>query len=418
LSITVIPTSSNLHQPVLDAIIQSSRRWQQLELGSLRFDSNVWKKIISLSTDDLCMLRELRLHSTRSLEWAEDLWFESGLFAAHGLRSISIGDIHHISVFPTGIPPNWKNLNHLFIHAPISLGLANQLLSHCCNLVACVIVIAMSWDNQGWGQGWDYNQGWDDQRVHNPPIILSSFCLPHLDFLSLQGDPTICSQLFRHIDAQALRILHCNGQFPTTIEASGLFNFLSTIPSLKMLMMDCENIIGDNPLECGTLLPSVTHLVIGPSPKHLYSYSSAFPGPYPQTAELLTALYEIKHQYFPHSPPTVLFPSLEVLEAYYIRTLTDATLLELIIARIDATKSNPETVSKLRKVVVQFSRPREIDIVPEALAYAQAAGIQLELELTYVTGQSFSREWSPSFGLTGKDGTSWKYSSYDACFDM
>jgi hypothetical protein len=416
LSISIIPTSSNFHQQPLDAIIQSCRRWQQLELGSLRFDSNVWKRIISLSTDDLCMLRELRLHSTRNSEWAEDLWYESGLFAAQGLRSISIGDIHQINVFPTGIPPNWKNLNHLFIHTPIELGLANQLLSHCCNLVACAIGIVMPWSNYGW------DQGWDNQVVHNhpptAPVTLSSLSLPHLDFLSLQGDPTACNQLFHNIETQSLRILHCNGQCPTTLEASGLFNLLQRINSLEILMIDCENITGDNPLKFGTLSPSVKHLILGPSPKHRYTYSSGFPGSHPEPpVEFMTALYELQHQYSPHSEPTVLFPSLEVLEAYHIRTVTDATLLELIIARIDATRSNA-SVSKLKKVLIEFSRPRQTDIVPEALAYAQAAGIELELELTYVTGQSFGQEWSPSFGLTGKHGTSWMYSSYDSCFDM
>lgn len=55
-------------------------------------------------------------------------------------------------------------------------------------------------------------------------------------------------------------------------------------------------------------------------------------------------------------------------------------------------------ISKLRKVVVHFSRTGERDIVPEALAYAQAAGIGIELELKYQEELSGS-----AFGLSKQD---------------
>jgi hypothetical protein len=38
--------------------------------------------------------------------------------------------------------------------------------------------------------------------------------------------------------------------------------------------------------------------------------------------ELITALYEMKHQYSPDSAPTVFFPSLEVFEVYDILGVT------------------------------------------------------------------------------------------------
>jgi hypothetical protein len=64
-----------------------------------------------------------------------------GLLTFPGLRSIFIADIHQTNAFSAGTPLNWKNLNHLFIHSPILLGLANQILSCCCNLVACLLEI-------------------------------------------------------------------------------------------------------------------------------------------------------------------------------------------------------------------------------------------------------------------------------------
>ena len=68
------------------------------------------------------------------------------------------------------------------------------------------------------------------------------------------------------------------------------------------------------------------------------------------------------------------------------------------------TKLNNE-VSKLKKVFVEFLRTRQTDIIPEALAYAQAAGMKLELYLMYIPMvlkvKESSTIWSPSFGLMG-----------------
>ena len=157
-------------------------------------------------------------------------------------------------------------------------------------------------------------------------------------------------------------------------------------------MIDCAIINGDIPLlKCGSLFPSLKHLVLGPSAEH---HAFPFPPPFHYGSECMTALY----QHFPDSAPAALFPSLEVLEAYHIYFMTDAALLEFIIARIDATRLDA-SVSKLRKVLIQFSRPRQIDIVPDALAHAQAAGVELELELTYVEPFPISPS-RPSFRYT------------------
>ena len=398
LSITLMPTGDPIsHPPLLDAILQSSRRWQQLELGYLSPDSEVSNRLLSLSADDLCMLRELRLHSLQSstinME-TEDLWYQSGLLTAQGLRSISIADIHQTSAFIAGIPPNWKNLNHLFIHSPVLLGLANQILSCCCNLVACLLEIAGQWD--------------DFDTISNATTPLPSF--PRLTFLSLQGDLTGCSQLFGKIEAPSLRILDYQGCFPNEYEEFGLLNLLQSIDSLESLRIDHHNLTGNNALKYYTLLPSVTHLVLGRSPKRRYRH---FPShyAYPEHFTLIKTLYEFRHQFSPDSAPTVLFPSLEVFEAYDISSVPDKMLLEFIMARIDATRSNPG-VSKLRKVLVEFSRTIHTDIVPEALAYAQAAGIELELDLRYYTGKELDVSLSPSFGLS-MDDVSWVYPLYD-----
>ena len=411
LAITLMPASDPVsHPPLLDSIIQSSRRWQQLEFGPpLSPESDVLARLLRLSPDDLCMLRELRIHSlyssasSYSQDVQEDLWYQSGLLTAPGLRSISIANIHRINAFPAGIPPNWKNLNHLFIHSPISLGLAHQILTYCCNLAACLLEI-IQWDD------------WDGYTNIDTSISLSSCILPHLTFLSLQGDSTGCGQLFNSIVALSLQILDFQGTYPRESQKFGLFNFLQNINSLETLRVDPQFLTESNVVKCSTLIPSVTHLVLGRSPKRRYNYIH-FPAHYAYPGHLnFTILHEFGHQYSPDSSPTLLFPSLEIFEAYYISGVTDNMLLEFIKGRIDATKSNAN-ISKLKKVLVEFLRTRQTDIVPEALAYAQAAGMKLEVDLRYYTATensyiTFDETWSPSFGITSDD-VSWVYPLHD-----
>ena len=413
LAITMMPAGDPIsHPPLLDTIIQSSRRWQQLELSFLSADSDILTRLLSLSPDDLCMLRELRIYSLYSAvngqEVQEDLLYQSGLLTAQGLRSISIANIQ-TDAFPAGIPPNWKNLNHLFIHSPILLGLAHSILSYCSNLVACLLKIAGQWDDIEMIPD-TFTTFFDTTiTLSDASITLSSCILPHLTFLSLQGDLTGCSQLFNSIEAPSLQILDYQGHFPSESEEFGLLKLLQNVNSLETLRVDNHRFTESSILKYSTLIPSVTHLVLGQSPKRSHGHFPSLIPHYacPEYVTLITTL----QQYSPDSAPTVLFPSLEIFEAYYMSGVTDMMFLEFIKARIDAAKSNTG-VSKLKKVLVSFSRPRQTDIVPEALAYAHAAGMKLELELTYFT-ENMDRIWSPSFGLFRvQDDISWSYPLY------
>ena len=107
-------------------------------------------------------------------------------------------------MFNTGIPPNWKNLNHLFVHSPILSGLAHRMLNHCCNLVVCHLEIT-EWD--GFFNG--------IETIPDVSITISPCILSHLTFLSLQGGPAFCNQLFGSIKASSLKILDYHGYFPS-----------------------------------------------------------------------------------------------------------------------------------------------------------------------------------------------------------
>jgi hypothetical protein len=186
--------------------------------------------------------------------------------------------------------------------------------------------------------------------------------------------------------------------------------------TLKTLRVDRDYVTASNALKYYTLIPSVTHLVLCGMPTQNYPYDDAYL--YVDPVNSITTLTGFRHQYSPDSAPTLLFPSLEIFEAYDIVGVTDIMLLEFIKARIDATKSNAG-VSRLKKVLVEFSRTRETDIVPEALAHAQAAGIKLELYLKYSTTRKelvSTRTPPPSLEVSGApddSDVSWAYPLYD-----
>jgi hypothetical protein len=399
LSITMkIPTKELRHPPLVDAILQSSQRWQRLELKDLDSGSDVLNRLLSLSADDLSMLRELRLHALSAKDLitdkdSGDLWCRNGLLNARGLRSICIAYMHSSMTFPGGIPPNWKNLNHLIIHSPIALELANRMLRCCCNLLVCVFEISELWA-RGASPGWNYDS-------------TNLLPLPHLIHLTLRGDLTACNELAYSIKAPSLRTLDYRGFLLIQYDEFGLFKLLQSINSLQTLRLDRYNLSGDNALRHSILSPSVTHLVFRlPAKDRLEPNHSRFAKDH--DVKLINALYEIKHQYSPDSVPTVLFPLLEVFEAYdFAGIVSDTLLLKFIMARIDAAMSNTG-VSKLRKVVVEFDRTRQIDIAPQALDYARAAGIELEIDLTYLPDEEWdlAEMLSPSYGLF-KDDISW-----------
>lgn len=387
IAITLIPRDAgSLHRPTFYSIIVSSRRWRQLELGDCRFNSEIFGRILELSTDDLCMLRDLRLYSTYCLERGRYgyTWHQSGLFNTPSLRNISIVELGE--ALPLGPPPNWKTLTRLFIHSKISARLANELLSHCSYLVACSLQIYSTWTSVG-----------------NTPFVPEYAYLPYLKFLSLRGSRIECNSLYGQVYVPSLRYLDCMAHFPTENEESGLFYLidgLTTNKSLETLKFDFQDLTRENAIKFYTHAPSLMHLALFQSPKRELRSSP----------DQVAPLYELRHSSSPDSVPTLLLPSLEVFEAQGIQDTTDSVLLEFIKARVDAAKSNTG-VSKLRKVKVHFGRAREIDIVPEALAYAQASGNpELELELVY--NKKSDGRWLPSSGLTQQD-TSWVYPSCD-----
>ena len=123
-------------------------------------------------------------------------------------------------------------------------------------------------------------------------VDLLSFSLPHLNFMPLRWYSTDRSPICRNIEPSHLRFLKCCCLSGDHNEGFGSLGYLLSTPSRRNLTR--------NNIKCGSPIPSLMCIVL----VQLFVRSYL---------ELITALYEIKHHYLPHSVSTVLFPSLEVL---------------------------------------------------------------------------------------------------------
>jgi len=94
-----------------------------------------------------------------------------------------------------------------------------------------------------------------------------------------------------------------------------------------------------------------------------------------------------------------LLPRLESVEAYYLSSLTDEDLLDMITSRIHASQRGE--VAALRSVKILFQRHRQKDITEDVSRLAKEAGIEVKLDLTYVAESPILLDrLCPSFGLT------------------
>jgi hypothetical protein len=104
------------------------------------------------------------------------------------------------------------------------------------------------------------------------------------------------------------------------------------------------------------------------------------------------------------SVETTLLPRLESLEAYYLSSLSDEDLLEVITSRINAFKRG-ETAA-LKVVTIHFQRYRQKDITEDVSRLAKEAGIEVKLDLNYPPESSkLLDRLSTSYGLTSNGGT-------------
>ncbi|KIM44045.1 hypothetical protein M413DRAFT_443105 [Hebeloma cylindrosporum] len=331
------------------------------------------------------------------------------LLAAPNLRRISINVIR-ITLNPLAHPvqPIWTNLTDIDFLGSITDKYLLELLRKCPNLVRGSFPVLSSWPDP------------TTDMIQGQPVSL-----PHLKSLSISdsGHTRIMVPSFKSIQAPSLKSLRYQWSnadrtpIPGNINlalhvAAPVLHFLETSPPVEKLFL--EGVLSrENFRECLRLTPKVTHLMINRAP---------FPNPgssipffpvhgfdpdfvRPDNIEMDVLCGDGAESDSPAVEPDLILPKLEILEAYDIRSFGDEQLLRFIANRTGPSRKSG--VTQLKRVTVHFLRPRQLDITGEVQRLAQAAGVDLHLDLSYATAgpKEFDRlsALSGSSGLTQYD---------------
>ena len=309
------------------------------------------------------------------------------LLAAPGLCSITISATQTTyNMMGKLVQPIWNQLTHITLaSATIDIHLV-PLLRQCPNLVFGNFMVIPS------------------HRPDEPIEDQEDILLPCLESLAVNdsGSPETMTIIFNAIKAPALTKL----SYQWTI--SGPYYDYSTIlllPAPMIPLLSNSTLISHLILD-GRLSSQdtqeclrgewVTHLVFG-KPPHPDVY---YPSLVDQDLEH-PDVFNLKLLSIGSSLVTPL-PRLESLEAYYLASLTDENLLDVIISRINAFKRGE--IAALKSVKIYFHRLMQKDITEDVSRLAKEAGIELKLDLAYGSlAPRFTDPLSPSFGLTSND---------------
>ncbi|KDR83118.1 hypothetical protein GALMADRAFT_88974 [Galerina marginata CBS 339.88] len=332
------------------------------------------------------------------------------LLQAPKLQSISLYT-DNISVFDSrNIPTAWENLTFLAFNSAITSADAVEVLRRCDNLVHCKLVIS---------DGLDVYIG--------PEDILS---LPRLQTLSIHvGGTDLMALLYRRIDAPTLNSFDYQkyNRFPFSNAGYGsasnppspILSLLEKYSTIKKLSFDSRILTAQDILFTFRFASQLTHLILGPRPRNGSHYGDFghYLGPGNFTLDLLTVDEELDPSI---SEKEILLPNLEVFEAYVpVSTFSDEILQRFILGRLgDPARKG---VASLKKVTINFDRPKfeSLDISEEVYRRAKAAGVEIELDLRYITTEPRANSkyidiFSPWYGLTEESDRSWTFADLEA----
>jgi hypothetical protein len=329
------------------------------------------------------------------------------LLGAPNLRRIGISATH-ITLNPTAHPiqPIWSNLTDIDFLSSITDTYFLDLLRKCPNLVRGRFPILSSWPEP------------TTNMTQGEPVSL-----PRLKWLSISdtGHTSIMVPNFKSIQAPSLTSLQYQWSNPERTPIPGdlqsplpipapVLHFLESSPPLENLVL--EGVLSrENFRECLRLTPKVTHLTINRAPPPNAGPSPFFPHQItdrdfirPDNIELDVLCSDGAEASGSDAAEEDLIPKLEILEAYDMCTFADEQLLRLIASRTGPSRK--AGVAQLKRVTVHFLRQRQLDITGEVFQLAQAAGVDLHLDLSYAPASPKQLDrLSALYGLTHYDQT-------------
>lgn len=442
---------------LLEVLSSQFERWENLEL-SMPLD------VYYIFQNQFSAIGAKKLRKLRVYFAARERTGDGGtinrpipLFAAPNLRHVSFNGIPsswHILSFP--IAPTWGNLISLALHSSIGDVDVLDLLKLTPCLVYCRLSIIAKF-------------GPNDMVDIDSILAKGIVHLPHLETLSVNdnGSVAVMVPTCRAIDAPILRWLdyyrpafyaqnigESNSNNQQCVFLPLLVNAASTLKQLS-----CEPVLIKNLMVCLRTPEELRHLVLGSEPLSMRRPERFRFGRPPMACPS----FDFANLIVPENddPPEgnseknltpVFLPYLQVLEAYQLRDVTDQCLLDVIGSRLRrfsrgnaptspiavgtaSTFSDPTTdtplpnlptistivnslapplsngIVAIRRVILEFDRPQEMDIKDELNNIAKEAGVDFRIEAFYAPNTpSNLNPHSASFGLDD-EGRSWTYSN-------
>jgi len=395
-------------QELFDLLVSLAHRWYEIDVSMPmdvydHFQSTLLGKVLPvLQVFKANLYERYRTDSTTNPTPIE-------LLGAPNLRRIDINSVL-ITLNPCANPvqPIWSNLTYIDLLSSTLDECFLDLLRRCPNLVHGRFSIVSSWP-----------EGSIVDLTQQQPVSL-----PRLKWLSISdsGHACVMASTFKLIQAPSLTSFEYQwskgnhtpmwGEDTTPFPSPApVLHFLEGSPPLEKLVLD-GLLSSQNFYEVLRLSPQVTHLIISKS--RMPSTGLAPPFLYPADFNADPDYMrpdDIDLNILSNSGPTFsgldtaeenLIPKLEILEAYDICSFADEGVLRLIASRTGPSRRTG--VAQLKRVRIHFTRQKQLDITGEVSQLAQAAGIDLRLDLFYPpVGPEQNDRLSASYGLTMDD---------------
>ncbi|KAJ7090874.1 hypothetical protein B0H15DRAFT_248071 [Mycena belliarum] len=358
-----LPQSSRF----VEALIPFASRWRRLNIAI----SPMPTILSTLTEHDVPILQHVTIHERPEPgPVPETQWSSFGIFNGPQLSAFSISAR---SYSPTDLPVRWGQLTVLSMaditwSFEISSATAVQVLSWCPELRVCHL-------------------GIHDPSTSGSPGLISTIECAFLQTLELECvfPAFTLREMFSRLALPDLRHFKLRGYCPEESQRMLSFSYLfDASQRLESLDISTDTFMKDSLLELfRSLPPTMLQLQIS----HAWSPS----GVHPLNDDALAVLTP------PLDDPAPTCPALRDLILVRCDALSDTALVRFVESRMASTHC-----SRLKRVQIQFTRQRQLDLLASLRAFTDAG---LDLTLSYPPPEASN--FSPWLGLNEPESQLW-----------
>ncbi|CAA7266163.1 unnamed protein product [Cyclocybe aegerita] len=303
--------------------------------------------------------------------------------------------------------PIWDQLTRLFLHTMIPDTDVRLFLRACPRLIDCGLWAFAAADHFG------------TMVPTESDVPVGVISLPHLQIFKITdgGFPSTMRNTFASLFVPELRRIdywRVHPYYDTSGSQPPPLALLEAGQSISTFHFDPQGVPKETIIQCLRTIPKLKHLIIGgrPAPhKPEIMPTNVWTPPFRTTALPLEDLVVREDAHLDDVDNDILLPSLETFEIYEpFANVSDSTLQKFICSRVGLAAAR-KGISSLRRVKGRFERPMQEDISGEVKQCGAEAGVDVGLELTYLTDNLETKNpFSVEFGLTQITRRTWIYS--------